>query len=33
MLKQVKPMRSIIFGFDILVANEILDNPDKMFGS
>ena len=33
MLKQVKPMRSIIFGFDILIANEILSNPDRLYGN
>jgi len=33
MLKQTKPMRSIIFGFDILIANEILNNPDRIFAS
>ena len=31
MLKQTKPMRSIMFNFDNLIANEILDNPLNIF--
>lgn len=31
MLKQIKPMRKLLFGFDILIINELLANPLSQF--